>query len=376
LCGEIFRFWIWLRAFNPTELAFHTNSGGIAAAMKAITLASGRTPKCVGIFGFDGVSLLDLAGPLEAFAAARVDAPDGKAQPCYDARIIGVTGKTFASESGLVFKTEDTLLRARNVDTIIVPGGVAVRAGETYRKISEWLTTHAHRFRRIVSVCTGIYPLAQSGLLDGRKITTHWRFGQDVARRFPKLRVDPISPFIKDGPFYTCGGGTAAIEMALALIEEDYGSRVALSVARELAMRLRPVGDNENSVDPLQFECGPLDRLADLPAWIGSHLSDNVSVEALAKRACLCPRHFSRLFKSLFHITPAAFVEQLRLDEARRRLILPRNSVENVARDVGFKNADSFRRAFERRHSISPLRYKRNSRGQISNPYNSPLFAA
>ena len=105
MCGEIFRCWIWLRASNPPGLAFHAKSGGIAAAMKVIALASGRTPKCVGILGFDGVSLLDLAGPLEAFAAARMDAPDGKAQPCYEARIIGVTGKTFASESGLVFKT-------------------------------------------------------------------------------------------------------------------------------------------------------------------------------------------------------------------------------------------------------------------------------
>lgn len=344
--------------------------------MKVIALASGRTPKSVGILGFDGVSLLDLAGPLEAFAAARMDAPDGKAEPCYEARIIGVTGKTFASESGLVFKTEDTLLRARNVDTIIVPGGLTLRAGETYRKVSDWLTVHAHRIRRIVSVCSGIYPLAQSGLLNGRTITTHWRFAQDVARRFPKLCVDHTSPFIKNGPFYTCGGGTAAIEMTLALIEEDYGSRVALSVARELVMRLRPVGDNEDSVDPLQFECGPMDRLADLPAWIGSHLSDNLSVEVLAKRACVCPRHFGRLFKNFFHITPAAFVERLRLHEARNLLVLPRNNVENVARAVGFKNADSFRRAFQRRYGISPIGYRSASRRRSSNTYNSPLFAA
>ncbi len=225
--------------------------------MKIRAVSEGIKPLSIGIFGFDGVSLLDLTGPFEAFAVARTHAADGKDRSCYDARVIGVTGKTFVSESGLVFKTDDTLLGARDVDSIIVPGGEAVRAGETYRKISEWLATHAYRIRRIISVCTGIYPLAKSGLLDGRKITTHWRFVQDVARRFPKLRVDPISPFIKDGSFYTCGGGTAAIEMALALIEEDYGSPVALSVARELVVRLRPGGDNENSIDPLRsrIEC-------------------------------------------------------------------------------------------------------------------------
>jgi len=141
--------------------------------MKIGTIAKRAKPLSVGILGFDGVSLLDLAGPFEAFTVARTDAADGKDQPCYNTRIIGVTGKTFASESNVVFKTEDTLLRASHVDSIIVPGGVAVRAGETYRKISEWLTAHAHHIRRIVSVCTGIYPLARSGLLDGRKITTH-----------------------------------------------------------------------------------------------------------------------------------------------------------------------------------------------------------
>jgi transcriptional regulator GlxA family with amidase domain len=344
--------------------------------MKIRTVAKRVEPLSIGILGYNGVSLLDLSGPFEAFTVARTHAADGRDRSCYHARIISVTGRTFASESGLVLKTDCTLPEARYVDSIIVPGGAAVREGETYRKISEWLTIHAHRIRRIVSVCTGIYPLAKSGLLDGRKITTHWRFVSDIARRFPKLHVDPISPFVKDGAFYTCGGGTAAIEMALALIEEDYGSSVALSVARELVARLRPSGDDENSIDPLQFECGPMDRLADLPAWIGSHLSDNLSVEVLANRVCLCPRHFSRLFKRFFHVTPAVFIERLRLDEARRRLILPRNSIENVARDVGFKSADSFRRAFKRRYRVSPLRYKRNSPGQTSSTYKSSLFAA
>ncbi len=344
--------------------------------MKIRPVAKALQPLSIGIFGFEGVSLLDLTGPFEAFAVARTLAADGKDRPCYDARIIGVTGKTFTSESGVVFKTEDILLGNRHLDSIIVPGGTAVRAGETCRKISQWLTTNAHRIRRIISVCTGIYPLADSGLLDGRKATTHWRFVQAVARRFPKLRVDPVSPFVKDGGFYSCGGGTAVVEMALALIEEDYGSPVALSVARELVVRLRPVGDTENSVDLFQFECGPMDRLADLPAWVGSHLSDNLSVEVLANRVCLCPRHFGRLFKRFFHVTPAAFVERLRLDEARRRLTLPRNSVENVARDVGFENADSFRRAFDRRYGMSPSSYRKNVKTQSSSIYNSSLFAA
>ena len=342
--------------------------------LKEPSLARRAKPLPIGILGFDGLTSLDLVGPLEALAAARTEGE--RAEPCYDVRIIGVTGKTFTSESGLNFKAGRTSLQAPDVDTIIVPGGIGMRAGDANRKVTEWFALHATHIRRIVAICTGLYPLAQSGLLDGRRVTTHWRFAQDVRRRFPKLRVDHTSSFMKDGPFYTCGGGTAAIEMTLGLIEEDYGARLALSVARELVMRLRPLGDHKNDVDSSQFECAPIDRLADLPGWISAHLADNLSVEALSQRACLCPRHFSRLFKSLFKTTPAAFVEQLRLDEARRHLMLPRNSVENVASAVGFTNADSFRRAFERRYGISPIAYRRNSHARSSTFRNSHLFAA
>jgi transcriptional regulator GlxA family with amidase domain len=328
--------------------------------MKISTLARETKPKSIGLFGFDGLAAFDLIGPLEALTCARTADANGGA-PCYNVRIIGLTGKTFVSESRMAFRTEYLLEKVPPLDTVIVPGGVAARAGGTFRKIADWLATNAVHVRRIVSVCTGIYPLAQSGLLDGRQVATHWRFAQDVARRFPKLRIDQTASFTKDGPFYTCGGGTAAIELTLALIEEDYGARVALSVARELGMRLRPIGNNESSIDPAQFECGPADRLAELPTWINAHLADNLSVDVLAERACICPRHFSRLFKRLFHSTPADFVEMLRLNEARCRLVLPRNSVETVAVAVGFKNPDSFRRAFQRRLGINPATFRKLS---------------
>ena len=337
-------------------------------------MAEGRW--AVAIFGFDGVNALDLTGPLEAFASANSDRPEIDPLVSYQVKLIGVTGKTFTSESGVLYKTPYTLRNALPVDTVIVPGGEGIHAGEVNGKVTEWLSDYAVNIRRIVSICGGIYAVAKAGLLDRRKVTTHWKFVQDLRRAHPGLEVDPASPFIKDGRFYSCGGGTAAIEMTLALIQEDYGVLRALSIARQLVMRLRPPGDRENSLEPLQFECGPLDRFADLPAWIASHLGDNLSIETLSSRVCLCPRHFSRLFKRLFHTSPASFVEQLRLDEAKRRLRLPRNSVENVARDVGYQSADSFRRAFERRHGVSPLGYKRNLRAVTHHPYRPSLFAA
>ena len=344
--------------------------------MERFNVSDQRGPKSVGIFGFDGLNVLDLAGPRETLAAARTSAANGSTLPCYDVRIIGLTGRAVVSESKVGLKADHLIEKVPQLDTVIIPGGVAARSGEAFHKIADWLMANAGRVRRVVSICTGIYPLAESGLLDGRKVTTHWRFAQDVAKRFPKLRLDPSVSFTKDGPYYTCGGGTAAVELTLALIEEDFGTRVALSVARELGMRLRPLGDNENPVDSSQFEFGPADRLAELPAWISSHLDENLSVDVLAERACVCPRHFSRLFKRVFHSTPAEFVETLRLNEARCRLALPRHSIENVAVAVGFKNPDSFRRAFQRRLGVNPATYRKQSidRAKQNGKVVSPNF--
>jgi transcriptional regulator GlxA family with amidase domain len=228
-------------------------------------------------------------------------------------------------------------------------------------KISDWLNS-GKKTRRIVAVSTGIYAVAASGLLESRLVTTHWRFAPALAREFPKVRVSRAASFFKDGPFYTCGGGTAAIEMTLSLMEEDYGKSVAVGVARELIVDLRPPGGEQNDIKPFDYELDPTERLADLPAWIIAHLQSNLSIEALAKRTSLCPRHFSRLFKQLYDTTPATFVEEMRLNEARRRLLSSRNSVAMVAASVGFKSPDAFRRAFERRFEISPREFRARSR--------------
>jgi transcriptional regulator GlxA family with amidase domain len=313
--------------------------------------------KRIGFLGFDGVATLDLTGPLEAFATAAKDSGyDAPAR--YELSLIGTASKSFTSESGVAFRAHSTLKTAPPLHTIFVPGGSGARDDDTVRRIVEWLANNAKDPVRVVAVCSGIYPVASSGLLDGRRVTTHWRFTREVGRQFPSLRVNPTASFMRDGRFYTCGGGTAPIETALALIEEDYGAQLALTVARELVMRLRPPGDDESHVDLSSDQSGPTERLAELPAWIGSHLREDLSIEALADRAGVCPRHFSRLFKKVFNSTPAEFVEQLRLSEARRRLLVPRNTVENVASSVGFKSTDAFRRAFERRLGITPSAFR------------------
>jgi len=210
----------------------------------------------------------------------------------------------------------------------------------------------------VASVCTGVYGLAASGLLDGRRVTTHWMFTADLARRFPRLRVEPNALFVKDGPFYTSAGVTSGIDLSLALVEEDFGPQVALAVARMLVVYLKRDGGQEQYSEPLRFQTQSSDRFSELAAWMAGHLHQDLSVEALAGRACVCSRHFSRRFKDAFGSTPAAFVADLRLNEARRLLSSGTSPVEAIAASVGFGGADSFRRAFERRFGITPTGYR------------------
>ena len=208
--------------------------------------------KRIGFLGYDGVASLDLTGPLEAFAAAQAGDSASQRGARYDLSIVSVGSRNFVSESGVVFKAHHTMQTAPPLDTIVIPGGAGVRKSETLRSISTWLQERAAQTRRIAAVCTGTFPLAAAGLLEGRRVTTHWRFTRELARQFPTLLVNPTASFLKDGSFYTCGGGTAAIEMTLGLVDEDFGSQVALGVARELVMRLRPPGDDASPVDATQ----------------------------------------------------------------------------------------------------------------------------
>ena len=322
-------------------------------------------PKLVGFIGVDGMSSFDLLGSLEAFAAARTGESAGDARACYEAIIIGAEAKTFVSSAGAVIKARHTLQSAPPLDTIVIPGGTGLRHTEAGRKLAGWLSQRAKTTRRIAAISAGIYPLASTGLLNGRAVATHWRLASDVARTFPALSVRNAVSFVKADGFYTCGGGVAGVEMSLALIEEDFGAKTALAVARELSLDLRQAGAAADIAMP-EHQPGPAERLAELPTWITSRLHRDLTVEVLAERTGLSPRHFYRLFKETFKRTPAAFVEQLRINEAHRRLAAQRGNVESVASSVGFKSPAVFRRAFGRQLGFPPSRVLRGAGEKIS----------
>jgi transcriptional regulator GlxA family with amidase domain len=314
----------------------------------------------IGFLGFEGVQALDLVGPSDAFASDALRtaeyAVDG--EPPYEIVIIGLRSQRFASSSGVQLRARHVAPANIRLDTLIVPGGSGLRKTGLADEAAAWIATRAPNIRRIASVCTGIYGLAPTGLLDGRAVTTHWSFAADVQRRFPKLRVDSDALYLKDGKFFTSAGVTAGVDLALAMIEEDLGPEAALAVAREMVVYLKRSGGQNQYSEPLRFQVEATDRFADLAAWIPTHLRSDLSVEALAGRACLSVRHFTRAFRARFATTPAAFVEEARLTEACRRLALRRTNIESVARSVGYASDDAFRRAFERRFGVAPRHYR------------------
>jgi transcriptional regulator GlxA family with amidase domain len=319
-------------------------------------------PRVVAILGFDGVATLDITGPIEALAAADSVQSGEDARVRYKPMIVGLNGKVFYSDAGLAFRTQRTIKSMPACDTIIIPGGNGLRQPEISRRIADWLKLRAPRTRRIASISTGILPLAESGLLNGRAVTTHWRVAREVAQRFPRLRLSYSAPFFKDDRFYTASNGIAGVEMTLAMIQEDHGARLALAVRRELIARLHPLSDGEQDSESQAYQSDPVERIAELPAWILTHLDCRLTVTVLAARACLCRRHFTRVFRQVFNCSPSDFVEELRMNEARRRLVTMPTKVERLAQELGFHSSDAFRRAFERRVGVSPTAFRRELR--------------
>jgi transcriptional regulator GlxA family with amidase domain len=314
-------------------------------------------PKRIGFLGFEGIAASDLTRAADVFAAATLDGGYGNRISCYHVCTISFAFQCFRAESGIVFRPDNTLETVPELDTIVVPGGRGLRRPLVSERVADWILTRVNQVRRVAAIGAGIYGVAPTGLLDGREVTTHYRYASDVARCFPKLRVDSKRHLVKDGAFYTSSGAHAAVHLALALIEQDYGRHVALASAQEFVMPSANGNGQHNLPSPLVFDSQPADRFAELIPWIMRNLHEDLSVNTLARRVCMSPSHFNRAFKSVFGSTPAEFVETLRINEAKRRLSVPKRTLETIAASVGFSDAQTFQRAFERRLGAKPRSY-------------------
>ncbi|HYE94064.1 MAG TPA: GlxA family transcriptional regulator, partial [Terriglobales bacterium] len=314
---------------------------------------------------FPGVQVLDVVGPMEIFGTAtRVLAerrPDDA--PPYALSIVAPSRGELVSSSGLrviadgTFDDEDV-----PIDTLMVAGGVALPPPEQVTVVAQWLRDAAPRARRIVGICTGAFFLAEAGLLDARRATTHWGACRNLGAKYPAAQVDPDPIFVKDGNVYTSAGVTAGMDLALALVEEDLGREVALAVARRLVMFLIRPGNQAQFSATLAGQESERPRLREIQHWIVDHVAAELSVEALAGRAAMSSRQFTRVFTDEVGMTPARYVERVRVDAARRALEVSALGLEEIAERSGFGSADVMRRAFTRLLQVTPAEYQRRVR--------------
>jgi transcriptional regulator GlxA family with amidase domain len=248
------------------------------------------------------------------------------------------------------------------IDTLLVAGGNAIEQNEINPQAVRWLKKMAPRIRRVGSVCTGAMLLARAGLLDGRRVTTHWNWCHTLVTRAPRATVESDPIFVRDENVYTSAGVTAGMDLALALVEEDHGSRLALQVARNLVLYLRRPGGQSQFSAALSLQLTDRKPLRDLEAWVLDNLHKPLTVPLLAERVAMSPRNFARVFTKEMKTTPAKFVERLRVEAARRRLEESQNSMETIASECGFGNVNSMRNVFQRTLKIAPGQYRRHFR--------------
>jgi transcriptional regulator GlxA family with amidase domain len=320
-------------------------------------------PLRIALLAFDDAQVLDVTGPLEVFGRASrwLKEERGATNDRYTLELISAHGPTLRSSSGLRLVADSVLPRrgpGGTFDTLLIAGGRGVRHVAEDARVLSWVQAQAPRVRRLASVCTGAFVLAAAGLLDGRRAVTHWSECEQLARLHPRVTVEKDPIFVRDGHVYTSAGVTAGMDLALALVEEDCGRDVAMAVARELVLFLRRPGGQSQFSAQLSAQTAEREPLKDLQAWMADHPGDDLRIPALARRAAMSERHFRRAFTAEVGCPPARFVEQVRVEAARRALEETADGVDAIAARVGFGTSESMRRAFTRVLHASPTAYR------------------
>jgi transcriptional regulator GlxA family with amidase domain len=326
--------------------------GVLGNGVKDIYPSNTAMIKNVGFLLYPDYLLLDLAGPMSAFASANRFSSD----PLYRMHMVSVAGGSIINSFGM--SVETSTLKRRALDTLIVVGGArwSMKLPEIHA-----MQRASAKVRRLASVCTGAFVLAQCGLLDGRRVTTHWRRAAELQREYTTMRVESDSIFIKDGQVWTSAGITAGIDLALAMIEEDYGASIALQVSQELVVYYRRPG-GQSQFSAMSEIAAESDRIRVALSYAREHLTEPLSVERLAEVACLSSRQFGRVFKTETGETPAKAVERLRAEVARERIESDAEPVESIAAAVGFSDPERMRRTFLRLYGEPPQSLRRKAR--------------
>jgi len=307
------------------------------------------------IAGFPGVQALDVVGPHDVFAGASLLTDGG-----YDVAVASVDGRAVTTATGLAFASAPLPDPGEAVDTVVVPGGVGVDAARADAELVAWIKAVAGHARRIVTVCTGTFLAAEAGLLDGHRVTTHWAFAGRLAREFPGLDVDADPIFIRSSDtVWTAAGVTAGIDLALSLVEDDHGTEVAQTVARWLVLHLRRPGGQTQFAAPVWMPRAKRTAIRAVQEAIEAEPGRPHSIEDLARRAAMSPRHFTRVFTAEVGEAPGHYVERVRTEAARRQLEETDDTVVAIAARCGFGTAETMRRNFLRRVGVPPDQYRK-----------------
>lgn len=317
--------------------------------------------KDVALIVYDGVQALDVAGPLDVFAEAnaRISAADS-----YDCYLIAAEARPLRASNGMIMMAHLTFAQARRpFHTVLVAGGPALPDAPEDEAMSLWLRQWGVRGTRYGSICTGAFALGRAGLLDGRMATTHWQNAGQLAAMFPAARIELDRIYARDGALVTSAGVTAGIDLALALVSEDFGAELALACAKRLVVVAQRQGGQSQFSPLLQPRTDPETPIGRVQAYILEHLAEPFPVERLAEIAGTSPRSIARIFVKELGTTPHEYVESVRLDQARNLLEGTDRAMKAVAFDCGFTTPEQMRTAFQRRLGITPVRYRESFRG-------------
>jgi transcriptional regulator GlxA family with amidase domain len=317
----------------------------------------------IAIIAFPGVTLLDISGPAQVFAELQeIELPAAG----YALSYLSTSGGLVTTDVGMMVDTAPIAsIKPQQVDTLIIPGGPGIWALRQDDVLMKWIMQALPKARRIASVCLGAFVLAWTGSLDGKRAATHWRYCPRLQDSFPKIRVEPNAIFVRDGRVWSSAGVSAGIDLALAMIEEDFGHTIALDIARRLVVFLKRPGGQSQFSTVLAAQASDVEgRFSALHAWIIENIASDLKVESLAERAGMTPRTFARTYVSRTGMTPANGVEALRVETARLLLESRQiGGVVEVAKRAGFGDDERMRRAFLRHLGVTPSEYRRRFSG-------------
>lgn len=328
-----------------------------------------RTYTHIAFLVVPNATLLDITGPYEAFslAAQCLQSHTEKPNTMYVLHTLSIDkNRIVRTSSGLCLQCESSIKSLDyQIDTLFIPGIPENLEDMVSPKILSWIKQQAVKVRRICSICTGAFILAEASILNNRKVATHWKLCDKLAKDYPSLDVDRESIFVKDGHIYTSAGVSSGIDLALALIEEDYGRALALDVARELVVYLKRPGNQAQFSVTLKHQDSDYKPIQDIKDWLPEHLKEKITVEQLAEQALMSPRNFARVFAKETGITPAKYIEKLRLETACRFLTETQLTLETIADECGLITINNMRRLFLKYLKITPSDYRKCFRAQI-----------